>query len=81
MKAIKILKELIFTVSKYTTTKDIEEAIAELEELSGSKQLVYNHTCDSCKYYVSINKSNTMICSLNMDCIRKYKPKDRWESK
>ena len=63
-------------------SKHLHKLIDErIEELSGSKQLVYNHTCENCKYYVSINKSNTMVCSLSIDCIRKNKPQDRWESK
>lgn len=75
MKALKILNELSFTISKYTSNEDIIEAIKELETLQENK------TCDGCKHYVAINKSDTMVCALNMDCIRRYKLRDRWESK
>ena len=78
MKAIKILKELIFTVSKYTTTKDIEEAIAELENLSDSK-----HTCEGCKWYEVRNHSASCNwCERHPSRqIRNINIKDYWENK
>ena len=64
--------------------KYLDKAIAELENLSGNQQLVDNHkTCDGCKHYSELvkGKSETICCTLDLDCIRKYVPKDRWESK
>ena len=81
MKALKFLKEqrrrhinMAETIKVAYFDDELDEAIKELEELQ-------NRICDGCKYYVQINKSDSFVCSLWLDCSRKYKPKDRFEPK
>ena len=60
---------------KHVIAEMLYDTITKYEEKLKPK------SCEGCKYYVSINKSSTMVCSLSLDCIRKYVPQDRWESK
>ena len=57
--------------------KELDEAIAELEELMKPK------TCDGCKYYQELKqgKAETICCTLYLDCVRKHMPRDRYEQK
>lgn len=88
MKALEILKNGVETLEKSAALSNNEsfkvailseldaynEAIKELKELD-------NRSCDGCRHYVQINKSDSFVCSLWLDCSRKYKPKDRFEKK
>lgn len=76
MKALELLREMRNIENNYDhlISHRFDEAIKELEELQ-------NRICDGCKYYVQINKSDSFVCSLWLDCSRKYKPKDRFEPK
>ncbi len=72
MKALEILKEIQNTsVSEYFFNKDVEEAIAELEELQ-------NRSCEECVHHLSANGNYPLTC---LDCSRfyedKYKKKDK----
>ena len=76
MKALELLREMRNIENNYDhlISHRFDEAIKELEELQ-------SRICDGCKYYVQINKSDSFVCSLWLDCSRKYKPKDRFELK
>lgn len=72
---LEIMANSLYFARKTIVIKDA--LIKKLEQLSSN--CLQLKSCDNCKHYVVINKSDTMVCALNMDCIRKHKPKDRWE--
>ena len=80
------IKKAIAELENFKTDYDkINDAwvdcVERYESVLNKHIIKEKQTCDGCRHYVSINKSNTMVCSLSLDCIRKYVPKDRWESK
>ena len=93
MKAIKILKAILEEDERLAKENGVSltceycklmnEAIKELENLSGSKQLVDNHTCEGCKWYEVRNHSASCNwCERHPSRqIRNINIKDYWESK
>lgn len=81
---VEAIKELENFKADYDKINDAWVDCVERYESVLNKQIIKEkQTCENCKHYVELVRgaSETICCILNFDCIRKYEPKDRWESK